>query len=160
MVFSGVELTFVDKFQQFLYFVRSCFIAPSGQIVSIDGSLCYYLIDINFFSIIGSLILFICVISFIINRKNRMALIAFLWVIFSFLILCLFGWGTQENGLILYSLYFGWAYIILVYLFIDKIVKNLKLKYFVIIILCFIMLIINFNEFYNMIKFCIEYYPK
>lgn len=160
MTYSGVNLTFIDKLQQFLYFVRSCFITPNEQIVSIDGSLRYYLIDIKFFSIIGSLILFICVISFIINRKNRMALISFLWIIFSFIILCLFGWGTQENGLILYSLYFGWAYIVLVYLFIDKIIKNLKLKYFVIIIFCLMLIIINFNGFYNMIKFCIEYYPK
>lgn len=160
MGYSGVNLTFIDKLQQFLYFIRSIFIAPSGQIVLIDDSLRYQLINIDFFSIIGGLILLICIISYIINRKNHMALISFLWVVFSFLVLCLFGWGTQENGLILYSLYFAWAYIILIYLFIDKIIKNNMFKYIVIIILCFIMLIFNFNEFYNIIKFCFNYYPR
>ena len=34
---------------------------------------------------------------------------------FSFLLLFGMGWGTQENGLILYSLYFGWAIFLLLF---------------------------------------------
>lgn len=29
----------------------------------------------------------------------------------SFLLLCVFGWGTAENGLVLYVPYFAWAFL-------------------------------------------------
>ena len=103
MNFSGKSLSFMSKFKQFLYFVQSIFIAPSGNIVFSEGIPRYFLKEVNFICILGIIILSICFISFLLNRKKKIAIISFLWIIFSFLILCIFGWGTKENGLILYS---------------------------------------------------------
>ena len=146
------------EFYQFLYFVRSMFIAPKGIELISNGILSYRMISVNFISFLGIIILIVCAISTFLNRKNKIALISFAWIIFSFLILCILGWGTQENGLILYSLYFSWAYIILIYLFIDKIIKNQKIKFIVYVILCLILLFLNMVELFNIISFGIKYY--
>ena len=158
--FTGVKLSFVDKFKQFLFFVRSIFIAPDGgKILFKNGYICYRLNEISFISFVGIIILVLCFISFIVNRKKVFAVISFLWIIFSFVILCVIGWGTQENGLILYSLYFFWAYISLIYLLIDKI-KNKRIRVLIYSLLILIMLIFNLREFFNIFNFAIKYYPN
>lgn len=157
MRFSGKGLLFVDKLKQFLYFVSSIFIAPIGKSGVSDGVYRYKLIDIDFISVFGILIILLCFASFIINRKNIFARISFMWIIFSFVILCLVGWGTQENGLILYSLYFFWAYVSLIFLLINKI-KNNKLKMVVYVLLVLVMLYFNLSEFIRIVQFGISHY--
>ncbi len=156
--FGGKNIPFINRLKQFLYFVRSIFLAPSGIIIKGPSQISYRLPQIETISIIGIIILVLVLISFILNRKNKMAIISFCWVIFSFVILCLVGWGTLENGLILYTLYFSWAYIILIYLLIDKLIKNARLKYIIIITLSLILLYFNLKEFINIIKFGLTYY--
>lgn len=158
MRFSGKELLFVEKFRQFLYFVKSVFIAPKGGIEFIEGVPCYRMIYVDFISRFGIVTLITCVVSVFLNRRNRMVVVSFLWVIFSFLILCVLGWGTMENGLILYSLYFSWAYGTLVYLFVDKIIKNKKIQFLLLGILCLVILSINVCELWNIVSFGIKYY--
>lgn len=157
MRFSGEDMLLIDRLNQFLYFVRSIFIAPSGQIT---GKIIKYyrLIKISSTSLTGIIILLTCILSFILNKKNKFAKISFLWIIFSLIILCLIGWGTKENGLILYSLYFSWAYVSLIYLLINKLIKNTKLKNTIFIILILIMLYYNTYEFTKIILFCLKYY--
>ena len=88
-----------------------------------------------------------------------MAIVSGLWILFSFALLCVMGWGTNENGLILYSLYFSWAYIILIYLFIDKLIKNDLIKRIIIIILCISIFVFNIPAFLEIAKFGIVNYP-
>ena len=157
--FSGKSLPLIDKLKQFLYFVQSLFIAATGKIIlDKQNPPVYHLANINYISIIGIIILILCFVSIILNRKNKLAIISFVWIIFSFILLCLVGWGTQENGLILYSLYFSWAYIVLIYLLINKIIKNDKYRILLMSFLCIIMLIFNIPEFIKIIKFGIMYY--
>lgn len=42
-------------------------------------------------------------------RRDRLARLCLAWVGVSFVLLCLVGWGTAENGLVLYTPYFVWA---------------------------------------------------
>lgn len=123
---SGEKILFIYKLYQFIYFVRSIFIAPKGNILIINKFPLYRLIEVNYIDIFGLIILLLCIVSYILNRKEKFVNISFLWLIFSFFILCLLGWGTAENGLILYSLYFSWAYIVLIFKLIDKVIKNKK----------------------------------
>ena len=160
MIFSGKELLFIDKLKQFLYFVSSIFIAPVGNVALFYKGYQYKLINIDFISIFGIEIILLCFISFIINRKNLFAKISFMWIIFSFVILCLFGWGTRENGLILYSLYFFWAYVSLISLLINKAFRNKYFKIFIYFIIIFIMLYFNLSEFIRIVQFGISYYSN
>ena len=69
------------------------------------------------------------------------------------------GYGTKENGTNLYSFYFGWAFISLVYMFIDKLIKSDKLKNALVVMICLFLLFVNIPEFLNIIMFGISYYP-
>ncbi len=157
LVFSGKDMPLMDKLYQFLYFARSIFIAPQGIIIN-SGIPSYRLTNIDFICVTGIVILVLCFLSFLLNRKNKLAIISFLWIIFSFIILGLVGWGALENGLILYSLYFSWAYIVLLYLLLDKVIKNIKVKHIIMLALCLILLCFNVPEFIRIVKFGLTYY--
>lgn len=160
--FGGKDVTITDRLKQYFSFVKGIFISIEGQVVSPDNNDYWYyqylLKPINHFSKIGILILIACLVSLILNRKNKMAQVSFGWIIFSFILIVFVGYGTAENGVNLYSLYFSWAFIGLIYLLIDKIIKNDMLKKIIIACLCLLMVIINIPEFINIINFGIQYY--
>lgn len=160
MSFSGEKLSFVDRLMQYLAFVKSIFMAaPASFIIDVNGNFpSYRLYPVVGYSFVGIFILLLCLISVILNRKNKMAIISGLWILFSFILLCVAGWGTAENGLILYSLYFSWAFIVLLYLLIDKIIKNSKVKIFVVVAICLLLCAKNIPEYINIVEFVIEYY--
>ena len=110
--FAGKQ-TLPEKFCKYTAFVESIFKITPGHIEKFLGYDAYRLAIPTTISIIGIIILGIVLVSFIINRKEKMAWISILWIIFSIIILCSVGWGTVENGLILYSLYFAWAFYLL-----------------------------------------------
>ena len=108
---------------------------------------------------IGIVILIICLISFALNRKEKFVRLSFLWMLFSVVVLLIFGWGSTENGLTLYSLYFAWSYLVLYFVFLKKILKKDILFKIVILGSCLIMFWFNINEFINILIFGIKYYP-
>lgn len=152
------NVSFTEKFAKFTNFVRTIFVSYGGIIENNGGFYRYALADTSTISILGCIILVIALISVIINRKNKIANVSFLWVLFSFCVLCLKGWGIKENGLILYSLYFAWAYLILFYLFIKKIIKNEKIFKYIMVPTIIIMSLLGIKEFLNIILFAIRYY--
>ena len=158
MRFSGGKMTFWEKFVQYTHFIKSIFIKPFTGVVFFESFPRYWLLPVKNISYVGIIILVLCVISFIINRKNKFAVISFFWIIFSFVILCLIGWGTKENGLILYSLYFFWAYCALLVMLIDKI-RDSRIKYSLVSILVILLLVYNVSGLLDIIKFGIKYYP-
>ena len=161
--FGGGGISFTNKLQQYLGFVKSIFLSIPGRVIDYDHSKYWYeeylLEPIYNFSKVGIIILLVCLVSVILNRKNKMSFVSFFWLIFSIILILVVGYGTKENGTNLYSFYFGWAFICLVYLFIDKLIKNDKIKNILIIIMCVCMLILNISEFLNIINFGIWYYP-
>ena len=163
--FTGDKVLFINRICQYLYFVRALFVDPDGFIYY--GSFfnqpihySYQLIMPGKASIIGILILSLAFVSLILNRKNKMALLSGFWILFSFIILCLVGWGTQENGLILYALYFSWAFYILIYLLFDKLIKNTKLLKIMLVIIIIILTLFNIRELYFIMKFAFTYYVR
>lgn len=161
--FGGGGISFASKAQQYLSFVKSIFLSLPGHVVDMKHTQYWYeqyLINpIYNFSKVGIIILLICLVSVILNRKNKMSLVSFSWLIFSIILILLVGYGTKENGTNLYSFYFGWAFISLVYLFINKIIRNDKIRNLLIVIICIFLLFINIPEFLNIINFGIWYYP-
>ena len=111
-------------------------------------------------SITGIIILGLLIVSFIINRKEKIAQVSALWILYSFIILCLIGWGTKENGLILYSTYFAWAFYSLFILLIKKITKNKRAFSIIMIIIIGIMFIFTSKELINILKFALKYYHR
>ncbi|MDR2596484.1 MAG: hypothetical protein LBC76_04095 [Treponema sp.] len=110
-------------------------------------------------NLIGVIIFIIAVVGFLLNYRRRIAQIAFLWVVFSFFILCVFGWGSAENGIVLYVLYFSWAYISLIYMAIDKLFRNREKKAGILFILATLCLTVNGKAIIDILRFGIEFYP-
>jgi hypothetical protein len=78
----------------------------------------------------------------------------------SFLVLCLVGWGTAENGLILYSLYFGWAYFCLAFLAVEKLFTAWPFGRNAVLSLAIAALAyVNIPGIVDLIQFGIQYYP-
>ena len=152
------SVLFEDKIYRFSNFISSIFIGTNGKIVNVEGDLVYRLVEPSRINYVGLCIFGLLIISFILNRKERIAKISFLWVLFSILVLVLIGWGQPENGLILYGLYFAWAYLILYFMLLKRVLKNIKLFKIVMYISIIFMLIFNVMELLKILDFAIKVY--
>ena len=169
--FSGIDIengtsriTLIDKFYQYTNFVKSCFVFPKASIkLNAFGCTSWQLDVVDCASVIGIVIFVLCIISFIINRKDKLCQISFGWIVYSVFVLLIVGWGTVENGLILYSLYFTWAFAVLLIKLIQYIFNALKIEkvlpYLYTLIAVFLY-VINIKDILNMINQMAEYYPK
>ena len=125
--FAGDKLPFVARLMQYVRFAASCFVAPAAQMLRFDnGVAAYEQLEVTSWSIGGFAVLAAAVAGFLLNRKSVFARICAAWVACSFLLLCLLGWGTSENGLVLYTLYFGWAFVSLILLLIDRLFRTVR----------------------------------
>jgi hypothetical protein len=161
--FSGMSLPLADRLLQFYNFISSCLIKPeisirprylAGQLIS------YQLSPAESVNIFGVALLALTVLGFALNHRNRFAQFCLSWVALSFFILVVLGWGSLENGFILYSLYFGWAYFCLLFMAIDKLLSGFPAaKYGVYVSAAMMLAAINFPGIHELIRFCVKYYP-
>lgn len=161
--FTGKGINIVFKLQLFLSYVSGCFVAPyAGINMDFAEGISWQLIPEYKINIIGLIILIVCIISLFLNRNKLSAKISGLWLLFSLMILFIMGWGIKENGLILYSLYFGWSYIVLIYELIDYVGDKFKLKNLssiIIILIITILLFKNISGMADLLNFAVTYYP-
>lgn len=155
--FTGKELDTQHKIFQYFMFLRNIFITPELVPNLVKQS------EVTNINSIGLLVFFISIASVLINFRKKHIKISAYWMLFSIGILVILGWGTQENGLVLYSLYFGWPYFILVYDFIWAVSKKIKKEnyfpYFM-IFLIITLLIINIPSMINLLKIARLLYPR
>ncbi|MDR1735176.1 MAG: hypothetical protein LBR73_09910 [Oscillospiraceae bacterium] len=122
--FVGGALPFADRLKQFLRFVASVFVQPPAGIVVKNDAVTYQMYPVLNYSVLGIVLLALAVFAAVYCHRHRFAVLCGAWVTFSFVVLCLIGWGTAENGLILYSLYFGWSYTALLVLLAEKLLAR------------------------------------
>ena len=122
----------------------------------------WQLFNMKSVSYIGILILVLCIVSAVINWEKISSRLAFTWIVLSFLLLCVLGWGTSENGLILYSLYFYWAFFMLIYQFIASIEELIHVKFLIPLYFSanlYMFLMINLPAMKKLVDFTMRYYP-
>ena len=161
--FTGEALTLGEKLKQYLAFVPGCFTAPAAGVDLVKvGHPSWQLAVPTGFDLRGILIPALCALSLVLNRKKEFSRIAGLWAAFSILLLFFLGWGTQENGLILYALYFGWAFLVLLWQLAEETGRRLKLNWFLplvsgigILVLSFL----NLPAIAQMLRFALTHYP-
>ena len=166
--YTGENIILADKLNLYTTFVANCFTAQKPEKMKVYYLMDTYIQDMAWrsavasnISTIGLIIIIIACISLIINRKKN-SIIAGGWILFSVLMLIVLGWGMVENGLVLYTLYFGWAFLMLVFQFVEKIEDKFNIKYIVpaaTIAGLIYMLSINIPSIMEMVCFAIEYYP-
>ena len=163
LAFSGDKVAFRERMMQYVSFVKSCFMAPASEIIDFgNGFVCWRLRDITQWDIAGIVFIALAIVSFVINRKDKFTQVSFAWCLFSMIVLGIAGWGTNENGLILYSLYFGWAYLALIVKLGMAIVKKLKVEKIGVIVwlgMVVYLLYVNLPNMILMYQFAVKYYP-
>ncbi|MEN6417495.1 MAG: hypothetical protein ABFC73_01095 [Clostridiaceae bacterium] len=161
MSFSGAGLGFGDKLLQFINFAAACVVRPlAGVDTNSYVHISYQLLPVVSVNPVGVAVLIFAVVGFALNYKNKLARVSLCWVLFSFVLLCLVGWGTAENGLVLYTLYFSWAYLALAFLALDALLKKWKTAQAVVLGgIAAAMLILNAGNILQIILFGIRNYP-
>ena len=147
-----------DNFCQYSNFVTNCFVAPFKTITEERlGHISFQLAPAETLSILGCIIFVLVILGFILNRKDKFAKICFSWVIFSIILLLVLGYGTRENGLILYSLYFNWAFVGLIFLLLKKLLGNKKKIFITISVILIILLVVfNVNGLIDLVQFGLQ----
>lgn len=161
--FTGKNLTMVDKLEQYSHFVKTCFVAPPATVTpDIHGQMTWKLLEQNSFCIIGLLLIGLALFGALLNLKNPTTLLALSWTGFSVVMLVILGWGTKENGLNLYALYFGWAFFVLLYQLVDKLGTVAHFKALVPLVTlsaAAFLLLINMQGMSDLLQFAFTYYP-
>lgn len=161
--FTGRNLTLMDKIYQYISFIASCFVAPDAGVNSTAvDHISWQLTPVTSINFMGIAILLLVIVSAILNRDKKSSLLVAGWAAFSVVMLLGLGWGTKENGLILYALYFGWAFLILLFQLVEKIEDKLNVKFLVPIfsIGCAVVLaVVNIPAIMEMVNFAITYFP-
>ena len=164
--FSDVStITFSERIIYYIDFISSCFLEPAMQFMWITPSWTneylepiYRLIPVSSLNLLGVLILGVSILGFVLSYKEKFAKICFGWIIFSFILLCVVGFGIHE--LPLYSLYFAWAFLSLVYLAIKKLFgPHPKVQTAIFLCILMGMIYINIPGIYEIVLFGIDYYP-
>ena len=162
--FFGQGLTLQEKWFQFTWFVRNIFLAPvAGPDFIIMGHASWQLRPITSVSVLGLMLLAAAIAGIVWNHRARICQCAGGWMLFSVLVMVVMGWGTSENGLILYSLYFGWPYLVSIFCLVKKVQTRLGWRW-LLIAACFlcsvVFLLKNMPELGQMVTFCAQYFPK
>lgn len=161
--FTGKTVTLVDKIYQYTEFISNCFLAPNAGVNTTAVDYVSWQLDVaTDISFVGIIILVLAIISTIWNRDKKSSLLAAGWAAFSVVMLLGLGWGTLENGLILYALYFGWAFLVLLFQLVEKVEMKLNIRFLIpAFTVCIVvaLLIINIPEIMEMLNFAITYYP-
>lgn len=154
---SGHELSLSEKFLQYINFVATCLIKPETKLNT--QYLSYQLAPVHELNYVGVALLVIALMGFLLNYQKIFARICISWVAFSFVLLCIIGWGTNENGLVLYTLYFSWAFLSLAYMAIESMVGKIPVvKYTIIGGIIVAILVINIPGILDLVQFGINYY--
>jgi hypothetical protein len=154
-LFTGENVTWQEKTIQFTNFMKSMFWAPEA----LEEGEKYRLAVAENISWFGIVIMVLVLLGFFLNRERYIAKISVCWVLFSVVILYIVGWGTAENGLILYALYFAWAYIVLLYLLLEKLIGNRYLRMGCVIAFAVVSFGININEIIHIVDWGKVFYP-
>lgn len=162
--FAGHELTLLDKFCQYTAFVSGIFAAPNAgeNTAFAAGHISWQLQPVTGISMGGIVILLLALLGAALNWQKKSTRIALGWAGFSLIMLVGLGWGTAENGLILYALYFGWAFCLLLFQLAERLEKAIRVKWLIpaftfaagACLLC-----VNIPAIREMIRFAVNYFP-
>ena len=153
------------RVNQYLSFITSCFAAPDAAADMANfGHPSWQLTGQNILNTdyAGLVILLLCAVSIIVNRRDKAVRIAGAWAGFSAVLLLAVGWGAPENGMILYTLYFGWAFLVLLFRLVERIAAKTRAGLLTPLVTCTILAVLgwlNCCGIGKLLAFAIENYP-
>lgn len=161
--FTGGSLTLAQRAMQYVSFVLGCFVPPAAGVDLVTaGHPSWQLLPVESLSVPGLILLGLCALGAAAGRRERPVRISAWWCVFSLLLLLGLGWGTAENGLILYGLYFGWAFYVLLRRFMAWALERLGAKggqTAADSLLAAALLALNIPGLGELLRFAAAYYP-
>ena len=158
--FGGSKISFTDKLLQFINFVASCIITPATSVSLVNDRFKYGLSAVDTVNIIGVVLIALALLGFALNYKNKLAQVCISWIGFSFVLLAIVGWGSKENCMLLYTLYFSWAFVTLAVLAFERLFAKLNVvRYSLYSAFIVALLYVNLPGICDVISFGIKYYP-
>ena len=159
--FAGKTVPIGERAMQFFSFVSACFARPAAAVdLTTYTHASYQLLPVAGLQWAGVALFALVVVSAVLNWRKRSLRVCSLWVAFSALLLLVVGWGAAENGMVLYTLYFFWAYAALLYrLLLRVFFKNNALRYAVVAAVLCLLVAVNAVGMLDLIRFAIQYYP-
>lgn len=117
--YAGGNVPLLSKLMQYVNFAGACLLAPaSGVDFTTYRHVSWQMLPVTGWSVVGILVILLALGGILLSFKDRFTRLCAVWLAFSFLLLGLVGWGTIDNGLMLYSLYFGWAFVSMAFRFL------------------------------------------
>lgn len=158
--FTGVGTPFAGRWLQYLNFVCACFLAPASFVQPGGSYPSYQLAPVQGANVVGAVLLALAVLGFVLNHKDPFARICAFWALNSFVVLCAVGWGTGENGLVLYVLYYAWAFAGLLWRLVQRLVKNSKVRLAVLGAGVVATTVVNLPALWQLLQFGTQHYPS
>ena len=163
-VFVVSNMPFLQRFYQYTGLLGAFFLFPAAEVIPVlEGTLempHWVYTVLEHWNPVGLAVLAAVIISAVWNRRNRLCQIAAVWAVFSFVLHIVIGFGADEIAL--YTLYYMWAYVILLYALAERLGDLLGIQRLpdLVCILCIIVfLCVNIPAIGRMIQFSIQYYP-
>ena len=164
--FGGASLSLLERIGQYTVFIKNYFLVPEAgpATLTLNGLTweSWQLMPATGLNLAGVVIFVLALLSVWVNREKRSSLLAGCWVLFSAFALGCLGWGSVENGMLLYSLYFGWPFATLLFQLVEKLEERLRVR-FVIPAVCFGFaawsLLCNIPALCEMIDYLASVYP-
>ena len=154
-----LEVGFLNQLQQFSEFIFASFVFPETMI-DIRLFPRYEQAIVTRFNWIGVLIIAVCLLTAIKKRKDSFVQISIYWFGVSFTLLGLLGWSTSQHNLILFSSFFSFSFVYLLYLFLEEALKKFKWRKQLIVALIVAMLLYNLYGLTDLLRFAFTYYPS
>jgi len=148
-----------ERLLQYINFIGSCLMAPATRSHELNGT--WLLAPVTGINLMGAAVLILSVLGVIWFRKQIIIRFCTLWMCFSHVLLCLLGWGSAENGMILYTLYFGWAFLLPAWMAAWKITAPLGRGRKWMLAVCGVaILAVNGLDLLGLLRFARRIYPR
>ncbi|MEA4915600.1 MAG: hypothetical protein VB061_13625 [Christensenella sp.] len=159
--FAGEAVSLPDRALQFFAFVSACFARPAAVVdLATYTHASYQLLPVTGMHWLGLVLFALALVSAALNWRDRSLRVCSLWAAFSVLLLFVVGWGASENGMVLYTLYFFWAYAALLYALLKRVLReNHRLRYAIVAAVICILVCANAFGMLDLFRFAVQYYP-
>lgn len=159
--FSGDSLPFGDRLLQYLNFASACLIRPdAGVDFQTFSHVSFQLNTVTSVNVPGTAVLIAAAAGAALAFRRKIVRLSACWAAFSFLILCVAGWGTSENGLVLYTLYFSWAFVVLLFELIRRLLSRWDAPRIACLAAAVVLLVLcNIDGMRELLGFAVQYYP-